>query len=121
MAYKNLRDFINTLEKAGELKRIPAEVDPRLEITEITDRVSKAGGPALLFENVKGSEFPVLMNAFGSDRRMAMALGAETVDAKAAELGELIDWGFGQLRKIDIPSFFPKLKWARLFLRNNFV
>ncbi len=116
MAYKNLRDFINTLEKAGELRRIAAEVEPSLEITEITDRVSKKGGPALLFENVKGSEFPVLMNAFGSDRRMAMALGAESVEEKAKELEGLIDWLFGQLRKIDIPSFFPKLKWARLFL-----
>ena len=70
MAYRNLMDFIETLEKAGELRRVAAEVDPRLEITEITDRVSKAGGPALLFENVKGSEFPVLMNAFGSERRV---------------------------------------------------
>ena len=65
---------------------------------------------------MKGSEFPVLMNAFGSERRMALALGAESVDAKAAELGELVDWLFSQMRKIDIPSFFPKLKWARLFL-----
>jgi 4-hydroxy-3-polyprenylbenzoate decarboxylase len=98
------------------LKRISAPVDARLEITEIVDRVSKAGGPALLFENVVGSEFPVLINAFGSPERMAWALGAESLDAKAAELAELMDWAFSQLRRIDVASFFPKLKWARLFL-----
>ncbi len=116
MSYKNLQDFISLLEKEGELKRISAEVDPYLEITEITDRVSKKHGPALLFENVKGSDYPVLINAFGSYRRMAMALGTDSIDSKAAELDDLIEWGFSQLRKIDIPGFFPKLKWARLFL-----
>ena len=75
MAYKNLQDFIATLEKRDELKRVSAEVDPCLEITEICDRISKACGPALLFENVKGSEFPVLINAMGSFKRMALALG----------------------------------------------
>ncbi len=116
MSYKNLGEFIKALENAGELKRIEAEVDPYLEITEITDRVSKAHGPALLFEHVRGSEFPLLINSMGSYKRMAMALGAESIDAKADELKELIEWGFGQLRKIDILSFFPKMKWARLFL-----
>ncbi len=116
MAYKNLQDFIKTLESAGELKRISVEVDPYLEITEITDRVSKSGGPALLFENVKGSEFPVLINAFGSYRRMAFALGSESIEAKAAEMTELMGWAFSQLRKLEPLSFFPKLKWARLFL-----
>src|ERR1700742_4442376 len=92
LAYEDLRDWIKTLEKHGELKRIREEVSPELEITEITDRVSKSkggehgdGGPALLFENVKG--FPgqtVLMNQFGSERRMALALGVNKVDEIAA-------------------------------------
>ena len=69
MAYKDLREYIAALEERGLLKRIAAEVDPELEITEITDRISKLEGEknvALLFENVKGSKMPVLMNAFGS-------------------------------------------------------
>src|ERR1051325_11665045 len=69
LAHEDLREFIRTLEAAGELKRIRTEVDPILEISEIADRVSKRGGPALLFENVKGSRMPLLINAFGSDRR----------------------------------------------------
>src|SRR5262245_25706997 len=83
MAYRDLRDFIDALERAGELKRIRVEVDPVLEVTEITDRVSKAGGPALLFERPKGSSMPLLINAFGSEKRMALALEAESVDAVA--------------------------------------
>jgi len=66
MAYSDLQEFMAALERAGELRRVPAEVDPVLEITEITDRVSKQGGPALLFEQVKGSRMPLLINAFGS-------------------------------------------------------
>lgn len=91
-SYKNLREFIEALDNAGELIRISKEVDPVLEITEITDRVSKMpnGGKALLFEKPKGSDFPVLINAFGSDRRMAMAMGEETVDAAAKKIGELL-------------------------------
>lgn len=116
MAYKNLQDFIKILEKNGELKRIIAEVDPFLEITEITDRVCKQNGPALLFENVRGSEFPILINAFGSQKRMALALGSNSLETKASEMTELMGWAFSQMRKLDIPSFFPKLKWARLFL-----
>jgi 4-hydroxy-3-polyprenylbenzoate decarboxylase len=116
MAYKNLQNFISDLEKNNELTRISAEVDSNLEITEITDRISKEHGPALLFENVKGSEYPVLINAFGSYKRMAMALGAESIEEKAAEMEDLIDWGFSQMRKLDVLSFFPKMKWARLFL-----
>src|SRR5665647_3871728 len=79
MSYKNLESFIDKLEEAGELRRIKVEVDPVLEITEITDRVSKSGGPALLFEKVKGSEYPLLINAMGSYKRMALALGVEAV------------------------------------------
>lgn len=116
MAYKSLQDFISVLEKKNELKRIGGEVDSYLEITEITDRVSKAYGPALLFEDVKGSEFPVLINAMGSYERMALALGAASLDEKAAELEELMAWAFSQMRQLDVMSFFPKMKWARLFL-----
>ncbi len=81
MQYKDLRDFIRQLEEIGELKRIHAEVDPYLEITEICDRTLKAGGPALLFENVKGSGMPLLGNLFGSTRRVAMGMGEESVEA----------------------------------------
>src|SRR5437763_15178725 len=70
MAYQDLREFISALDKRGLLQRIRAEVDPELEISEIADRVSKRGGPALLFENPRGSEIPVLINALGSRERM---------------------------------------------------
>ena len=73
MAYSSLREFVKALDRAGELKRIKTKVSPDLEITEITDRVSKTGGPALLFENVAGSAMPLLINTYGSDTRMAMA------------------------------------------------
>ena len=81
MQYKDLRDFIRQLEAAGELKRIQVEVDPNLEITEICDRTLRSGGPALLFENVKGSEFPLLGNLFGTPKRVAMGMGEESVEA----------------------------------------
>src|SRR3989337_3455621 len=88
MAFKNQQDFINTLEKAGELLRVKSFVDAKLEIAEITDRVSKSGngGKALLFENT-GYDFPVLMNAYGSEKRMCMALGVSHLDdvARAIE------------------------------------
>ena len=77
MQYKDLRDFIQQLESMGELKRIPIEVDPHLEITEICDRTLRAGGPALLFEKVKGSDHPVLGNLFGTPRRVALGMGEE--------------------------------------------
>ncbi|SPD75852.1 conserved hypothetical protein [uncultured Desulfobacterium sp.] len=80
MRHKNLQQFIKVLDSAGELARIAAMVDPRLELTEIADRVSKAHGPALLFENVKGSSFPLLINAFGSYKRMKLALMCESFD-----------------------------------------
>jgi UbiD family decarboxylase len=70
VAYRDLRDFVRNLEKEGELRRISAEVDPILEITEISDRTVKAGGPALLFERPKGSRTPVLTNLVGTERRM---------------------------------------------------
>ena len=87
MGYKNLQEFIHKLEVNGLLKRITTEVDSYLEITEITDRISKSGGPALLFENVKGSKFPVLINAMGSYERMAMALGVNNIN----DIGEAIE------------------------------
>lgn len=73
----DLRAFVRDLEAAGELARVRVEVDPELEITEVYDRVVKRGGPALLFENVRGSQMPVLINAYGTWRRMVMALGKE--------------------------------------------
>lgn len=90
MAYQGLGDFISALERAGELKRIAKPVSAELEITEITDRVSKAGGPALLFEKVEGHSAPLLINAFGSNKRMAMALGVEDIEEIAREIEELI-------------------------------
>ncbi len=86
MAYKDLREFVERLEREGELKRIKTEVDSELEITEITDRVSKAYGPALLFENVRGYSWPVLTNAFGSKKRMAMSLGVNDLDEIARDI-----------------------------------
>ena len=82
MAYRNQQQFIDALEKAGELVRIKAYVDPKLEMAEITDRMSKrpGGGKAILFEN-SGYGFPVLMNAYGSERRMCMALGVNHLTA----------------------------------------
>src|SRR5438477_11435056 len=91
MAYDDLREFIQALEKHGELKRIPFEVDPVLEITEFADRSVKSGGPALLFEKPKGSRAPVLINAFASMRRMELALEVESVDAIAARISEFLE------------------------------
>jgi len=89
MKYKDLRDFIKQLEKQGELKRITVEVDPYLEMTEISDRVLKQEGPALLFENPKGSNIPVLANLFGTPHRVAMGMGADSVTELRA-VGELL-------------------------------
>ncbi|MBI4483476.1 MAG: menaquinone biosynthesis decarboxylase [Acidobacteria bacterium] len=117
MAYKDLREFVKRLEKEGELRRIAAPVDPELEITEITDRVSKKVGPALLFENVKGSRAPVLINTYGSPRRMAMALGVEKIEDVTARVSDLLDFKSpqGLVEKIkllprlaDLAHFFPK-------------
>ena len=99
MQYKDLRDFIRQLEQIGELKRIEAEVDPYLEITEICDRTLKAGGPALLFESVKGSDMPLLGNLFGTTRRVAMGMGEESVEA-LREVGKLL----AQLKEPEPPK-----------------
>jgi 4-hydroxy-3-polyprenylbenzoate decarboxylase len=89
VSYADLRGFLAQLEGAGELKRIAAEVSPRLEITEISDRVLRAGGPALLFERPAGHRIPVLANLFGSVRRIAAAMGV--ADASGLrEMGELL-------------------------------
>jgi len=89
MHYKDLRDFIKQLEKQGELKRITISVDPYLEMTEICDRTLKQGGPALLFENPTGYNIPVLGNLFGTPRRVAMGMGAESV-TELRGIGELL-------------------------------
>lgn len=110
MAYRNLSEFVERLEQTGELKRIKAEVYADLEITEITDRVSKAHGPALLFENVKGYNIPLLINAFGSFKRMAMALGAQSLD----EVASMIE----KLSKPEVPeTLIDKIKFIPTLLR----
>ena len=89
MVFSDLRDFIKLLEKKGELKRISIEVDPYLEVTEISDRVLRAGGPALLFEKPKGSSIPLLVNLFGNSRRIALAMGQEDIDG-LRDVGKLL-------------------------------
>ena len=89
MHYKDLRDFIAQLERLGELKRVRLAVDPNLEITEICDRVLRAGGPAILFEHPKGHAIPVLGNLFGTPHRVALGMGADDVDA-LREVGRLL-------------------------------
>lgn len=134
MAYDDLRDWIKALEKAGELKRVREQVDPLLEIAEVTDRVSKSGtkgagkgrepgGPALLFENVKG--YPgatVLMNQFGSERRMKLALGVGSLDEIAGRIRALLEVkspeGFLEKLKMlpmlaEVGKFFPKTVAAK--------
>ena len=150
MAYEDLRDWIQTLEKQGELKRIREEVSPELEITEITDRVSKIGsheatpsagkyapgGPALLFENVKGHPgHKVFINQFGSERRMAMALGVANLEEIAERIHTLMNVKppTGMLDKLKmlpqlgaLASAFPKTVSAKdapckqVILRDNF-
>jgi 4-hydroxy-3-polyprenylbenzoate decarboxylase len=127
LAYDDLRQWIAALDRAGELKKIKTEVDPILEITEIADRVSKGaakkygrpGGPALLFENVKGANgVPVLINQFGSERRMQMALGVDSLDEIADRIRQLLNMkspeGFLEKLKMlpmlaDMGKFFPKI------------
>ena len=150
MAYKDLRDWIQTLEKQGELKRVREEVSPELEITEITDRVSKIGshsgreketryapgGPALLFENVKGHPgHKVFINQFGSERRMAMALGVDNLEQIAERIHSLMNIKppTGMLDKLKmlpqlgaLTSAFPKTVSAKdapckqVILKDNF-
>ncbi len=117
MAYRDLRDFMRALEERGELKRIPFEVDPVLEITEFADRAVKQGGPALFFEKPKGSSVPVLINAFASLRRMELALEVSSLDEVAARITELLALEapqglLGKLKMLpklaELGSYFPK-------------
>ncbi|CUN02261.1 MULTISPECIES: menaquinone biosynthesis decarboxylase [Turicibacter] len=91
MAFKDIQHFMRFLEDRGELVRVKAEVDADLEITEITDRVSKNYGKALLFENVKGSDYPVLINSMGSEERMSWALGVEKLEDVERDIADLIN------------------------------
>jgi 4-hydroxy-3-polyprenylbenzoate decarboxylase len=88
---RDLRDWIELLERENELVRVSAEVDPYLEITEIADRVVKSGGPALLFERPKGSEHPLLINQFGTERRMCLAFDAPSLDAVGEKVGSVLE------------------------------
>ncbi len=112
MTYKDLQSFIKALEANGDLIRIDATVSAELEITEITDRVSKAHGPALLFNNVAGSKYPVLMNAMGSYDRMSMGLGAGNLNDIGAEVAQYLDLAnYLSVQKLikSIPRFFRLL------------
>ena len=123
MAYPNLRDFIARLEREGELKRVDVEVDVDLEMTEITDRVSKAGGPALLFQKPRSAKddvsysMPVLINAFGSKRRIELALEVASLEDIARRIEDLLEMKppeglFDKLKMLpklaEVGSFFPK-------------
>ena len=108
MKYRDLRDFVQQLESLGELKRVTVEVDPCLEMTEICDRVLRAGGPAILFENPKGYDVPVLANLFGTPGRVAMGMGEETV-AALRETGKLL----AMLKEPDPPKGM-KDAWDKL-------
>ncbi|MFN0165161.1 MAG: menaquinone biosynthesis decarboxylase [Bryobacteraceae bacterium] len=118
MAYNDLSEFIRALEKHGELKRIPFEVDPKLEITEFADRSVKKGGPAFLFEKPTGHDIPVLINAFASERRMQIALEVGSVDEVAARIAEYLEMRMpeGIINKLkmlpklaEVGKFFPKI------------
>ncbi len=133
MAYRDLRDFIRTLEAHGELKRISFEVDPVLEITEFADRAVKQNGPALFFEKPKGSTVPVLINAFASIRRMELALEVSSLDEVAARITELLALEapqglLGKLKMLpklaELGSYFPRRVASgpckEVVRRNNF-
>lgn len=118
MAFKDLREFISLLEKKGELVRIKEKVSYNLEISEITDRVSKMGGPALLFENVENSQYPVVTNLFGSYKRMAWALGVDDIEEIPQRITKLLSQkppeGFLDKIKMlpqifEFAKYFPKI------------
>lgn len=117
MAYSDLREFIAALEKRGELRRIPFEVDPVLEITDFADRAVKGGGPALLFEKPKGSSVPVFINGFAGTRKMEIALEVSSVEEIARRISEYLEMRMpeglmGKLKMLpklaEMGSFFPK-------------
>jgi 4-hydroxy-3-polyprenylbenzoate decarboxylase len=99
VSYRDLRDFVAQMQSLGELKRVDAEIDTRLEMTEICDRVLQAGGPAILFEKPKGHTIPVLANLFGTPRRVALGMGADSPDA-LREIGVLL----ANLREPEAPQ-----------------
>lgn len=109
MAYRDLRDYMSKLEKLGELARIKVPVDPNLEITEIADRVVKKGGPALLFEKVKGSPFPLVINLFGTPKRMKLALGEDDLEEIGREMVDIIEPEL-PTSLVDKLKALPKLK-----------
>jgi 4-hydroxy-3-polyprenylbenzoate decarboxylase len=104
MKYADLREFLSQLETKGELKRVAAEVSPRLEMTEICDRVLRSGGPALLFERPRGHRIPVLANLFGSVERIAAAMGADSASS-LREIGKLL----AALKEPEPPQGFADL------------
>ncbi|MEL0658628.1 4-hydroxy-3-polyprenylbenzoate decarboxylase [Psychromonas arctica] len=108
MKFDDLRDFLNQLEEKGLLKRISQEIDPNLEMTEISDRTLRAGGPALLFENPKGYDTPVLTNLFGTTERVALAMGKK----KVKELREVGEW-LAYLKEPEPPKGL-KAMWEKL-------
>src|SRR5690606_28525746 len=108
MAYRDLRDFLGQLEARGDLRRVRAEIDPRLEMTELCDRVLRKGGPALLFERVKDHSMPVLGNLFGTPERVALGMGRDSV-GQLRELGELL----AQLREPEPPRGLREA-WEKL-------
>jgi 4-hydroxy-3-polyprenylbenzoate decarboxylase len=120
MGFTDLREFVRALEKNKELKRIPFEVDPVLEITEFADRAVKTGGPALLFEKPKGFNIPVLINSMASMKRMEIAMQVDSVDEVAARIVEFLEMSknrpeglMGKLKMLpklaEVGSFFPKI------------
>jgi len=117
MAYPDLRSFIETLEKNGELKRVEAEVDPELEITELADRAVKNDGPALLFENPRGHTIPVLINSFASMRKMELALEVDDIQSIADRIADYLEMKtpqglVGKLKMLpklaEMGNFFPR-------------
>src|ERR1019366_2953081 len=133
MAYSDLSEFIRALEKNNELKRIPFEVDPYLEIAEFADRSVKNGGPALLFEKPKGSSVPLLINAFASMRRMEIALEVDSVQDIADRISGYLQMQMpqgllGKLKMlpklVEMGSFFPKIvsggACKEVILKDNF-
>ena len=115
MPYPDFQAFLAHLEAKGQLKRVRAEVDPKLEITEIADRLVRTGGPAVLFEKVKGSEIPVAINTYGSLKRMAWALGVEDVEEVAQQIQALLQLKppSGMLEKLKmLPTLLDMGSWA---------
>jgi hypothetical protein len=108
VAYRDLRDFLATLTKEGELRSISAEVDPVLEITEISDRAVKAGGPALYFERPRGSRYAAVTNLVGSERRMNLALEVDSLDEIASRISSILDMQSPQ-GLLDKVKMLPKL------------